>query len=223
MTQGETAGLVVGWLIVIAICVLLSHVIAKAAERRGRSYWAFFWLSLLVSWVIMGIIVATLPNESESDDDFEESDLELVECPFCAETIKVKAKICKHCGLEVGEHLKEQREKYLEQKASEETEPKFDGPAAYCRNCGTYTLLADGSAELPSNCPECGMGEAFLELHLSEVPPKVEPKPGVRLKGRRIHCRSCGDDSPVAPNVTEMPDSCPLCGAGAAFVEVHTQ
>jgi len=65
-------------LIVLVIWFWVSHVIAKAAARRGRSYWAFWWLSVLISPIITGIIVATIgpvhqttPTESVTQADQE--------------------------------------------------------------------------------------------------------------------------------------------------------
>lgn len=47
-------------LIVGFLFALLAMVIANRAEKSGRSWIAFFWLSALVSPVIMGIIAVTL-------------------------------------------------------------------------------------------------------------------------------------------------------------------
>jgi biotin transporter BioY len=41
----------------------VSWLIGKAAERKGRSKWSFFWISLLffpLGTLVMGIIVATI-------------------------------------------------------------------------------------------------------------------------------------------------------------------
>jgi len=47
-------------ILLLGLSFSLAHLIAKTARQKGRSYAAFFWLSILVSPVIMGIIVATM-------------------------------------------------------------------------------------------------------------------------------------------------------------------
>ena len=49
-------------LLLLSIWIFASHKIAKSAARKGRNYKSFFWLSLLVSPILMGIIVAVIPE-----------------------------------------------------------------------------------------------------------------------------------------------------------------
>lgn len=49
----------------LTISLAFSILIADTAKRKGRSWAAFFWLSVLVSPVIMGIIVASLGQPSD--------------------------------------------------------------------------------------------------------------------------------------------------------------
>jgi hypothetical protein len=44
---------------------LIGLVIADIAERKGRSWDAFFWLSVLVSPILMWIIVATIKSDKQ--------------------------------------------------------------------------------------------------------------------------------------------------------------
>lgn len=51
------------FLIFLLGVIPMSWLIGKAAERKGRSKWAFFWISLLLfplGTLVMGIIVATI-------------------------------------------------------------------------------------------------------------------------------------------------------------------
>lgn len=41
-------------------------------------------------------------NKKNAEDQVKLVSLQEGECPYCAEIIKVKAKICKHCGKEFG-------------------------------------------------------------------------------------------------------------------------
>jgi len=230
MSDGNAAGVVfayvVIWVLAIAIHVWLSHLIGKAAERRGRNYWAFFWLSLLVSWVIMGIIVATLPyDEGSSTARSVKSGSRLpdtVECPFCAEDIKVKALVCKHCGRDVADQLANQREAFVESSTTPAEAPSFDGPAIFCRQCQSYSSLEE-DAPMPNNCPNCGTGSAFMErrIEVEEVAEEAEPSADeVPVTGAHITCRSCRKDSAFAEGSRVLPSNCPKCGSGAAFLEV---
>ena len=45
----------IGW-------VIISHLVAEAAERKNRNYIPFLFLSILVSPLLMGIIVAVMAN-----------------------------------------------------------------------------------------------------------------------------------------------------------------
>ena len=51
----------------LTISLAFSILIADTAKRKGRSWAAFFWLSVLVSPVIMGIIVASLGRPNDRD------------------------------------------------------------------------------------------------------------------------------------------------------------
>ncbi len=48
-------------LVMLAAWILTAHFIAKAARMKNRSYASFFVLSLLISPLTTGLIVATLP------------------------------------------------------------------------------------------------------------------------------------------------------------------
>lgn len=89
-------GIFVGvWAFAFVINLIASFVVANFASRKGRSWAAFFWLSLLFSVVIMAIIVAVM-NDSPSASTGPTRD-----CPECAEKISTKAKLCKHCQSKV--------------------------------------------------------------------------------------------------------------------------
>ncbi len=57
----NTIALILTWIgLVVILFASIARLIAKSAEEKGRSYNAFYWLSILFSPLIMGVIVATL-------------------------------------------------------------------------------------------------------------------------------------------------------------------
>lgn len=55
------------WLFVfgffLVVNVVASFLVAKAAERKNRSFGAFLAIGLFFGWIISGIIVAVMPKE----------------------------------------------------------------------------------------------------------------------------------------------------------------
>jgi hypothetical protein len=47
-------------ILALTMNILIGILIANAAQRKGRSWAAFFWLSLIAGWLIMAIVVAAI-------------------------------------------------------------------------------------------------------------------------------------------------------------------
>ena len=76
--------------------IVLSLFVASAAQKKGRSFAAFFFISFLISFVIAAIVVAAMaPMNSSSSKTVSRM------CPFCDEPISPNAILCKHCGQQV--------------------------------------------------------------------------------------------------------------------------
>lgn len=70
--------------------------VASAAARKGRNFQTFFWLSLALSPLVMGIIaavIAPLPN-SPAANNLPGTKV----CPKCGEGVKEQATVCRFCG-----------------------------------------------------------------------------------------------------------------------------
>lgn len=88
-----------GWvLILFSVFASIGIAIGSAAARKGRSFQTFFWLSLLFSPLVTGIIVATLPQQEGVAENRSSHDEK--KCPRCAETVKAEALVCRFCGNE---------------------------------------------------------------------------------------------------------------------------
>ncbi len=85
---------VVMGLIYILFCLWVASLIAKMAWKKGRSWNAFFALSLffpVIAWIVAAVVStdqATVTSGTKK-------------CPKCAEMIKQEATLCKHCGSSV--------------------------------------------------------------------------------------------------------------------------
>ena len=64
----------------LGVWILCSLLVAQFAKERGKSYFAGLLLSLIISPVLAGIVIAII---SKGD---------MKKCPYCGKSIKVKAK-----------------------------------------------------------------------------------------------------------------------------------
>ena len=81
--------------IAILIFGMIGLVIADHAEKKGKSWSTFFWLSLLISPLVTGLIVATISPEQGKIIPGTRA------CPKCAEPVKTEAVLCKHCKSDI--------------------------------------------------------------------------------------------------------------------------
>ncbi len=70
---------------ILVFWLILAIVVGVIAGSRNRSGFGWFFLALIISPLIAGILVLALGSSGKA-------------CPQCAEKVQPAAKVCKHCG-----------------------------------------------------------------------------------------------------------------------------
>jgi phosphate/sulfate permease len=121
------------FLLLISIWVGLSLAVARFAKTRGRDFGQFLVISLFISPMLAFVILASIAPTSKSvvtpvedtsqANPFGNSEIgfqqKLAICPYCAEEVRLVAKVCKHCGKDIDVDLSRIR-KQLQDKFREE-------------------------------------------------------------------------------------------------------
>lgn len=92
----------------ILIGIAAGFIASVLAEvyRRDATFW--FWVCFIFPFAILALLILGEDKEVLQQEKLKQQEElkqkqanEYIECPYCAELIKKKAKVCKHCGRDV--------------------------------------------------------------------------------------------------------------------------
>jgi fumarate reductase subunit C len=86
---------------IFVVWFLLSIVIGAFANSRGRDWLRWFGIAALISPLIAGILLLTLPKKIATIEAEAIASGESKRCPKCAEIIRREAVKCRFCGSEI--------------------------------------------------------------------------------------------------------------------------
>ena len=94
-----------------------------ASVRRGRSGLGWWFLAMVISPLLAGLLCLILPSRMASAETPTPNTH--VKCPDCAELVRREARVCKHCGCKLVPQPMEAAAPYSETGPDEPAKPGF--------------------------------------------------------------------------------------------------
>lgn len=131
------------WIVVFYWLVLVILTATVASSARGRSWFGWFLIALLISPLVALLVLGLLDNLSaiSQSESAVSGGRRVKRCPACAEDIMFEAAVCKHCGVAQAEPEVE-----TDEQAAERLGVRRDS-GQYIYGAYRYNDLADALAE----------------------------------------------------------------------------
>lgn len=159
--------MIIWGLALLAIDIWAATVVGTAATERGRSYAAWFFLSLLFSPVLAGVLLLLIGEQNPRAILSYEAE-RLRPCPFCAEKIQKAATFCRYCHNSFGA----QADAYTGRAGADTSRSVTEYQCPSCGNWASDTIVHTGEQWTCATCRSSHLSSRWRSRVRQSSPPQ---------------------------------------------------